>query len=142
MMHAGIVTLILNKEHYTPLLGRYVVINGLVSKSELNGRTGTSLIFDYDKGRYSVELDGTSSFMIKPYNLFLAEEHKDTERPQLLEEEKKNLGDQSRVSGACLERERGLPLFSCHETTQFDYDSVTTWWDTTITEFKKSEEKK
>ena len=37
------------------MLGRRVVINGLVAKPELNGRTGTAVSFD--KGRYSVELD-------------------------------------------------------------------------------------
>jgi hypothetical protein len=47
-----------------------VVINGLVAKPELNGRTGTAWSFDDDKGRYSVELDDTSSsLMIKPCNL-------------------------------------------------------------------------
>jgi hypothetical protein len=69
-----------NKEHDSPLVGRRVVINGLVAKPELNGRTGTAVSFDDDKGRYavkldqpsspySVELDDTSSFMIKPCNL-------------------------------------------------------------------------
>ena len=54
----------------TPLLGRRVVINGLVAKPELNGRTGTAVSFDDDKGRYSVELgDTSSSLMIKPCNL-------------------------------------------------------------------------
>jgi hypothetical protein len=47
-----------------------VVINGLVAKPELNGRTGTAVSFDDDKGRYSVELDDdASSFLIKPSNL-------------------------------------------------------------------------
>jgi ubiquitin C len=54
---------------YIYLLGRRVVINGLVAKPELNGRTGTAVSFDDAKGRYSVELDETSSFMIKPCNL-------------------------------------------------------------------------
>jgi len=68
--HDGIATLIRNRKQETPLLGRRVVINGLVAKPELNGRTGTVVRFDDDKGRYSVELDGTSSsFMIKPLNL-------------------------------------------------------------------------
>jgi hypothetical protein len=54
------------------LVGRGVVINGLVAKPELNGHTGTAVSFDYDKGRYSVELDDdTSSFRIKPCNLLL-----------------------------------------------------------------------
>ena len=67
MGHAGIATLIRNRKQFTPLLGRRVVINGLVAKPELNGRTGTAVSFDDDKGRYSVELDDTSSsLMIKP----------------------------------------------------------------------------
>ena len=49
-----------------------MVIQGLVTKPELNGRTGSAVRFDYDKGRYSVELDDdASSFMIKPCNLLL-----------------------------------------------------------------------
>ena len=68
--HAGIATLIRNRKQEAPLLGRRVVINGLVAKPELNGRTGTAWSFDDDKGRYSVELDDTSSsLMIKPCNL-------------------------------------------------------------------------
>jgi hypothetical protein len=68
--HAGIATLIRNRKQETPLLGRRVVINGLVAKPELNGRTGTAVRFDDDKGRYSVELDDTSSsLLIKPCNL-------------------------------------------------------------------------
>jgi len=54
------------------LVGRSVAIQGLVAKPELNGRTGSAVSFDYDKGRYSVELDDDgSSFMIKPCNLLL-----------------------------------------------------------------------
>ena len=41
-----------------------MVINDLVAKPELNGHTGMTLIFDDDKGRYSVELDGTSSSLL------------------------------------------------------------------------------
>jgi hypothetical protein len=68
--HTAIASLILNKKQEKPLLGRRVVINGLVAKPELNGRTGTAVSFDDAKGRYSVELDGaSSSFMIKPCNL-------------------------------------------------------------------------
>ena len=71
--HAGVATLIRNKKQETPLLGRRVVINGLVAKPELNGRTGTAVSFDDDKGRYWVKLDDTSSsFMIKPCNLLPA----------------------------------------------------------------------
>ena len=68
--HAGVATLIRNRKQETPLLGSRVVINGLVAKPELNGRTGTAVRFDDDKRRYSVELDGiSSSVMIKPCNL-------------------------------------------------------------------------
>jgi hypothetical protein len=67
--HAGIATLIRNKKLETPLLGRRVVINGLVAKPELNGRPGTAVSFDDAKGRYTVELDTSSSLMIKPCNL-------------------------------------------------------------------------
>jgi hypothetical protein len=68
--HAGIVTLIQNrnKKQETPLLFKRVVINGLVAKPELNGRTGTVISFDVDKGRYSVELSDCF-VMIKPCNL-------------------------------------------------------------------------
>jgi ankyrin repeat protein len=69
--HTAIATLIRNKKQETPLLGRRVVIDGLVAKHEINGRNGTAVSFDDDKGRYSVELDDTSSFMIKPCNLLL-----------------------------------------------------------------------
>ncbi len=76
--HAGVATLLRKKRQETPLLGGRVVINGLVAKPELNGRAGTAVSFDDDKGRYSVELDESSSFMIggaflnpmiKPFNL-------------------------------------------------------------------------
>jgi hypothetical protein len=68
--HAGIATLIRNRKQETPLLGRRVVINGLVAKPDLNGCTGTAVRFDDATGRYSVELDGiSSSFMLKPCNL-------------------------------------------------------------------------
>jgi ankyrin repeat protein len=66
--HAGIATLIRNKKQETPLLGRRVAINGLVAKPELNGRTGTAVTFNDDKGRYSVKLD-EASFMIKSCNI-------------------------------------------------------------------------
>ena len=70
--HIGTTMPIRSKKQETPLLFRRVVINGLVTKPELNGRVGTALSLDDDKGRYSVELDEASnSFMIKPCNLFL-----------------------------------------------------------------------
>ena len=72
-------------------MGRHVVINRIVSKPELNGHTGTALIFDDDKGHYSVKLDKTcTSFMIKPCNLFPVEVQTDTERTEAKAESKKN----------------------------------------------------
>jgi hypothetical protein len=72
--HAGTATLIRNKKQETPLLGSRVVdesvdesMNGLVAKSELNGRTGTAVSFDHDKARSNS--DTSSSLMIKPCNL-------------------------------------------------------------------------
>ena len=59
------------------MLGKQVVIKGLVAKPELNGRTGKALSFDHEKGRYSVELDerGTSPiWRIKPGNLCSVED--------------------------------------------------------------------
>jgi ankyrin repeat protein len=68
--HTAIATLIRSKKQEIPLLRRRVLTHGLVAKPELNGRTGTAVSFDDDTGRYSVELDETSSsFMIKPCNL-------------------------------------------------------------------------
>ena len=62
--------LIPKKMQEMSLLSRRVVIIGIVAKPELNGRTGTALSFDDDKGRYLVELDQSSaSLMIKPCNL-------------------------------------------------------------------------
>jgi ankyrin repeat protein len=67
--HIEVVTL-LRKMQEMPIVGRRVLIVGLVAKPELNGRTGTALSFDDDKGRYSVKLDeSSSSMLIKPCNL-------------------------------------------------------------------------
>ena len=52
------------------MLVRRVLTHGLVTKPEFNGYTITAVNFDDDTGRYSVELDETSSsFMLKPFNL-------------------------------------------------------------------------
>ncbi len=62
------------------MLGRRVIIVGLVAKPELNGRAGTALHFDDDMGRYSVKLDEPSSMLmqlIKPCNL-LPQESRDS----------------------------------------------------------------
>jgi hypothetical protein len=67
----------MQQKQETQLLGKRVIIKGLAAKPELNGRIGTAVSFDDDKGRYSVELHETSSFMIKPANLLPAEEDAD-----------------------------------------------------------------
>jgi hypothetical protein len=68
--HSEIARLIQSRKQEKPLLGRRVLIKGIVAKPELNGRTGTAVSFDDDKGRYLVELDETSSaLMIQPCNL-------------------------------------------------------------------------
>ena len=67
--HIEVVTL-LRKMQETPMVGRRVLIVGLVAKPEFNGRAGTALSFDDDKGRYFVEFDEpSSSMLIKPCNL-------------------------------------------------------------------------
>jgi hypothetical protein len=74
-----------------PLLGRRVLLNGLVGKPELNGRTGTTVSFNDDKKRYSVELDPylqhhSSLVMIKPCNLLPHDEVMMAQYAQQLEE--------------------------------------------------------
>jgi len=67
--HIEVVT-VLRKMQEMSMVGRRVLIVGLVAKPELNGRAGTALSFDDDKGRYSVKLDEpSSSMLIKPCNL-------------------------------------------------------------------------
>ncbi len=75
-VHSALIAKIIGKKRQeTSLLGRCVIINGLVAKPELNGRTDTAVSFDDDTARYSVELDETSTrglaLMIKPCNLSL-----------------------------------------------------------------------
>ena len=52
-----------------PLVGKRVVVNGMISKPELNGRGGTAISFDDGKGRYSVRLDSGETLAIKSNNL-------------------------------------------------------------------------
>ena len=52
------------------MVGRRVLIVGLVAKPEFKGRAGTALIFDDDKRRYFVNLDEPcSSMLLKPWIL-------------------------------------------------------------------------
>ena len=52
-----------------PLVGKQVLVYGLVSKPELNNRTGTAAGWDSERGRYSVRLQDGSTVALKPANL-------------------------------------------------------------------------
>ena len=56
-------------ENMTILVGKRVTVQGLNSKPELNGKSGTALSFDDGKGRYTVQLDNGSTMALKPANL-------------------------------------------------------------------------
>ena len=51
-----------------PLIGTRVELRGLVSKPELNGRCGTVVSWDADKGRAGVKV-GNRQLLLKPTNL-------------------------------------------------------------------------
>ena len=53
----------------TALIGKLVLLQGVISKPELNGQLGIALSFDDDKGRYAVALVGGTSVALKPANL-------------------------------------------------------------------------
>ncbi|KAL3907459.1 MAG: hypothetical protein SGPRY_010162 [Prymnesium sp.] len=57
-----------------PLVGRRVVLEGIVSKPEWNGQLGLALSFDDAKGRYNVKLDQGELTSLKPANLRAAPE--------------------------------------------------------------------
>ena len=52
-----------------PLIGKPVLVHGLVSKPELNNRTGTAAGWDEERGRYSVRLQDGSLLALMPANL-------------------------------------------------------------------------
>ena len=52
-----------------PLVGKQVLVHGLVAKPELNHRTGTAASWDSERGRYSVRLQDGSTVALKPANL-------------------------------------------------------------------------
>jgi len=52
-----------------PLVGKQVLVHGLVAKPELNNRTGTAAGWDSERGRYSVRLQDGSTVALKPANL-------------------------------------------------------------------------
>ena len=52
-----------------PLVGKQVLVHGLVAKPELNDRTGTAAGWDSARGRYSVRLQDGSTVALKPANL-------------------------------------------------------------------------
>jgi hypothetical protein len=105
------------------LLGRGVVITGLAASSTLNGRKGTVVSFDDDRGRYSVALDtesqgGVETFMlaIKPCNL--RETH--PRRGEELERDggpKTTLLDSKRLAAAGAQ-EQAFALGSCVARTE------------------------
>ena len=51
------------------LVGKQVLVHGLVAKPELNSRTGTANAWDSERGRYSVRLQDGSFLSLKPANL-------------------------------------------------------------------------
>ena len=54
------------------LLGRWVRIDGLLGRPELNGRVGRVLVWDAHAGRAGVEIDGLpKKLAVKPANLVL-----------------------------------------------------------------------
>ena len=52
-----------------PLVGKQVLVHGLVAKPELNQKTGTAAGWDSERGRYSVRLQDGSLLSFKPTNL-------------------------------------------------------------------------
>ena len=57
------------KMERAPLVGKQVLVHGLVAKPELNQRTGTAAGWDSERGRYSVRLQDGSTVALKPANL-------------------------------------------------------------------------
>ena len=51
------------------LVGKQVLVHGLVAKPELNNMTGTAAGWDSERGRYSVRLQDGSLLSLKPTNL-------------------------------------------------------------------------
>jgi hypothetical protein len=54
---------------HAPLVGKQVLVHGLVAKPELNNRTGTAAGWDSERGRYAVRLQDGSTVALKPANL-------------------------------------------------------------------------
>ena len=55
--------------HRAPLVGKQVLVHGLVAKPELNDRTGTATGWDSERGRYTVRLQDGNTVALKPANL-------------------------------------------------------------------------
>ena len=69
-----------------PLLQRRVVLRGLSSRPELNGRRGTAISFDAKTGRYGVQLDGGTPrerVALRPATLRPVSEEEEEERVRL-----------------------------------------------------------
>ena len=57
-----------------PLVGRSVVLNGLIARPELNGTRGIALSFNPETGRYNVQMPKGEFIALKPANLTSASE--------------------------------------------------------------------
>ena len=56
-------------ERVVMLVGRRVVVNGLVGRPELNGTQGVAQSFDPASGRYNVRMDTGVMVALKPQNV-------------------------------------------------------------------------
>jgi len=57
--------------HRAPLVGKQVLLHGLVAKPELNDMTGTATGWNSKSGRYAVRLQDGSAVALKAANLVL-----------------------------------------------------------------------
>ena len=71
---AGTVLTELPKPTIAPLIGKRVLISGLVGRPELNGTHGTAVVWSEERGRYGVRLPGGADVLLKPANLEAAKD--------------------------------------------------------------------
>jgi len=76
------------------LVGETVIIEGVASKPELNGRAGRILQYDEGRGRYAVDVDG-QQYCLKPSNTRVSP-------MDIAEEERYLLGETVQFQAACL----------------------------------------
>eukprot|EP00973_Karenia_brevis_P019525 2678730-Karenia_brevis.AAC.1 len=63
-------SLVSNPLPFSSMVGKPVIVQGLVSKPELNGRRAELVAFDVDTFRYTVKFgSGVEHFKVKPNNL-------------------------------------------------------------------------